>query len=132
MGFVEKGGSRSYKPWGEWEEGDYVSGIYKELGEDQYGNASYSVLVDDTNISEFKVDEMACLNSCGSMNYKMDTVQIGERIFVEYLKEGVTSKGKFEGKKFHELKVMVDESYKKVASIEEEDDDNSYDSLSDL
>lgn len=118
--FKKVKGERLYKKWKEWEVGDYVLGRLTEVGEDQFKKANYIVEVMETSFDDVPVGKNMCLNSNGSLDYRMQDVEIGTIIRVEYEGEDVMEKGPFKGKPFHMvgLEVAVGED----TSVEEDED----------
>ena len=108
--FREVGGSRTYKAWKTWEVGNFVAGKFVSQSEDQFGKNNYSVVISDTNIEGLEVGSTLCLNANGSLDYKMESVEKGDEIMVEYLGTKIAEKGAFKGKEFHDIKLMVSES----------------------
>ncbi len=111
-------GERIYKKWNEWEVEDFVVGKLIEVGEDQYKKANYIVEVIETSLEGVEVGKNLCLNSNGSLDYRMEDVEIGTIIRVEYEGEGVMEKGPYKGKKFHKVDLQI-----AVADSSEEDED---------
>lgn len=102
----EVGGSRTYRPWKDWEEGEYVGGKYIKQSVDKFGKDNYAIEVEDTNIPTLKNGEVMVLNSNGSLDYKMGEVEIGDYVQVEYTGKQVLDKGPFAGKEAHTVKVL--------------------------
>ena len=117
-------GERTYKKWNQWEIGDYVIGKLTEVGEDQFKKANYIVEVMETSFEDVVVGKNLCLNSNGSLDYRMEDVEIGTVIRVEYEGEGVMEKGPFSGKKFHKvlLEIAQEGEVEVEDSVEDEDD----------
>ena len=119
--FVEVGGNRVFKPWKEWNEGEYVSGKYLSQSEDKFGNPNYAVRIGETNIEGLEVGETLVLNSNGSLNYKMEEVEVGAEILAEYTGMMKLEKGAFTGKDCHTVKLLVAEA--DGVEADEDDDD---------
>jgi hypothetical protein len=103
-------GSTSYRPWKNWEESDYLVGKYVSQTEDNYGKPNYKVEVIEAGFSTGeapKAGTMFTFNSSGSLNKAMDEVQEGDIIKVIYKGEDTISKGKYKGKAFHSMEVLV-------------------------
>lgn len=105
--FKKVRGERVYKAWNTWEIGDYVVGTFKELGEDKFGNPNYILEVIESSIEEAVEGKDFCLNSNGSLNYKMDGVAIGSIVRIEYEGETLLEKGSFAGKTCHTVDLQV-------------------------
>lgn len=106
-------GSRHYLPWANWEVGDYVIGKYIESDTDQYGNPNYILEVIETSLTEdskgnaIEDGKNLCLNSNGSLNYRMEDIELNTILKVEYTGKTTLEKGKFKGKECHTVEVMV-------------------------
>ena len=118
MRFVERGGSVNYKPWKEWKEDDFVVGEYVNQKTDKFGKPSYTLRVIDSNI-ELQEGSSLALNSCGSLNYKMEQVAEGAIVKVVYTGTGVVEKGQMKGKDFHKVDLFVGEGGDEVESDED-------------
>lgn len=108
--FKEVGGSRTYKAWKTWDVGDFAAGKFVSTSVDQFGKNNYSIVITDTNIDGVEIDSTLCLNANGSLDHKMESVEKGDEIMVEYLGTKTLEKGAFKGKEFHDIKLMVSES----------------------
>lgn len=128
----EIGGARVYRGWKFWDEGDWLEGTYVSMGEDNYGNPSYTVKVDafefadpEKGISpdgaEVKAGCDFVLNSNGSLNYKMQSVEEGTKIKVLYDGTDVMQKGKFKGKEFHVVRLFAADGQEVEQEAEEAD-----------
>lgn len=103
-------GSSSYKPWSKWSPGDYLIGIYQSTSEDNYGKPNYRVEVVEAKFEEGdepKAGSIFTFNSNGSLQKAMEEVKENDIIKVIYLGEETLSKGRYAGKKFHSLQVLV-------------------------
>lgn len=100
-------GTRVYKKWSEWELGDFVVGKLIEVGEDQFKKANYIVEVIETSFEDIQVGSNFCLNANGSLDYRMEDIEVGTVIRVEYEGEGIMEKGPFKDKKFHKVGLEV-------------------------
>lgn len=116
-------GSRTYKKWSEWELGDFVVGKFIEQGQDQYKKNNYIVEVIETSFEDVKVGSNLCLNANGSLDYRMEDLDIGTIVRVEYEGEDVLEKGPYKGKKFHKVSVEVAESSLDTTTEEEVEDE---------
>lgn len=121
--FRKINGSKTYRPWKQWDVGEYVVGKYLELGEDNFGNPSYSVEVMETNVESFKEGTTVGINSCGGLNLAMEKICTGTVIRLEYEGTDVMEKGKFKGKEFHIVGVAVAED----ALDDSDDESDEYD-----
>jgi len=103
-------GQSSYKAWKNWSEGDFLVGKYISESEDQYGNPNYKVEVIESLMMDGtapKAGTNFTFNSSGTLKKAMEEVKAGDIIKVIYKGEGVVTKGKFKGKKFHSMEVLV-------------------------
>jgi len=103
-------GQSSYRSWKQWDIGDYLVGKYVSEGEDQFGNPNYKVEVIEAGFSEGeapKQNSIFSFNSSGALNKAMEQVAVGDVIKVIYKGEETVTKGKFKGKKFHSMEVLV-------------------------
>lgn len=103
-------GQSSYRAWKNWSEGDFLVGKYVSESEDSFGNPNYKVEVieaqfDDGNVP--KVGTNFTFNSSGTLKKAMTEIQAGDIIKVIYKGEDVVAKGKFKGKKYHSMEVLV-------------------------
>ena len=107
--FKQVMGASSYKAWKEWEIGDYVVGKYSKEGEDKFGNPTYQLEVIEAGFEEKApaVGAYFTLNSSGSLNKAFEDIEIGQVVKVIYKGEDTINKGKFAGKKYHSMEVLV-------------------------
>lgn len=109
----EIGGSRVYLNWKEWEEGDFVEGKWVDEYTDSFGNPAYVLQLADYSLSNapetIEKGGSFVLNSCGSLKAKMEKLQVGAKIRVEYAGVDKIKKGKFTGKEFHNVRVFLTE-----------------------
>lgn len=121
--FKQVGGSKVFRPWGHWTEGDSIVGKYSGTSEDNFGNTNYEIIVEECEFDEEvvtslnakkeetelvapKVGEIFVLNSCGSLENAFEKIDIDDMVKVIYTGTIVLSKGKFAGKKAHTMKVL--------------------------
>ncbi len=121
--FRKVNGSKTYRPWKEWEVGEYLVGKYLELCEDSYGNPSYSIEAMESNVESLKEGTTIGINSCGGLNLAMEKIATGSIIRLEYEGTDVMEKGKFKGKDFHMVGVAVAEDDAEVTTPESDDDE---------
>lgn len=103
-------GKSSYKAWGKWAIGDYLVGKYISEGEDSYGNPSYKVEVIEAEFEEGDTPKPATIfsfNSSGTLNKAMESVSVGDIVKVIYKGQETLTKGKYKGKAFHTMEVLV-------------------------
>ena len=103
-------GQSSYKAWKNWSEGDFLVGKYISQSEDSFGNPNYKVEVIEAQFEDGTTPKPASVftfNSSGTLKKAMEEVNAGDIIKVIYKGEDVVSKGKFKGKKFHSMEVLV-------------------------
>lgn len=103
-------GQSSYRPWNKWSEGDYLIGKYVSQSEDQFGKANYKVEVIEGQFDDGttpKVGTVFTFNSSGALNKAMEEITEGDIIKVIYKGEDTITKGKYKGKSFHSMEVLV-------------------------
>lgn len=103
-------GQSAYRPWKNWSSGDYLVGKYVSESTDSFGNPNYKVEVIEANFedgSQPKAGANFSFNSSGTLKKAMGEVSVGDIIKVIYKGEDTVSKGKFKGKKFHSMEVLV-------------------------
>jgi hypothetical protein len=103
-------GQSSYRSWKQWNEGDYLVGKYISTGEDSFGNPNYKVEVIEAGFDSGeapKVGAVFTFNSAGALNKAFEEIEKDEVVKVIYRGEDTITKGKFKGKKFHSMEVMV-------------------------
>lgn len=127
--FKKVKGARQYKKWNEWEVGDFVVGTLVEVGTDQFSKANYIIELLETSMEDLELGKNFCLNSCGSLDYKMEDVEIGAVIRVEYEGQVELEKGPFKGKLAHtvDLQIASDADVKEEdlpPAVEEDDDED--------
>jgi hypothetical protein len=103
-----------YRGYKEWAVGDIVIGEIVDFRKDDYGGMGVVINVLDCQFSKDKKKfegKKLYLNSCAIIKKSIDDLKAGMILQVEYLGVGVTQKGKFAGKDFHEvdLKVVEDD-----------------------
>lgn len=107
--FREVGGAKDYRAWDLWDNGDYVLGEYVGTGESEtvYGIQQYhDVRVKDAS---FEIGKVIRLNGNGSLDSKMEELEEGQTVKVEYFGKKVLTSGKYKGKDFHDVRVSVAE-----------------------
>lgn len=103
----EIGGSKVYLPWKEWSEGCEVIGKLTGSSLDNYDKTNWHIHVEECNFDDDLVGKTLALNHCGSVAYKMESVNIGEVVGFEMLGEVEITKGKHQGSMAHDIKVTV-------------------------
>lgn len=140
--FEQVGGSKIFRPWGHWTEGDVIIGKFTGTSEDNFGNENYDIEVsevefdqkriqyknkkgEDSVLEEPKIGDIFCLNSCGALEKAMEKCDIGDIIKVIYTGTILLNKGKFAGKEAHTMKVLraAGTPKTKTAVVEEDDTD---------
>lgn len=126
--FKALNGSKVYRRWKEWEEGDYVIGKFVDQEIDNYRKPSYIIEVEEVDfldeeaMEKWKPGARAGLNSNGLLDSIMaKKVEIGDVIKVEYGGIDIMTKGPHEGKEVHIVNVF----------LMDEEEDASDESLSD-
>lgn len=103
-------GQSSYRAWKNWDVGDYLVGKFISQGEDNFGNPSYKVEVIEAGFENADVPATGSIfsfNSSGALNKAMEEITVGDVLKVIYKGEDTVTKGKFKGKKFHSMEVLV-------------------------
>jgi len=114
------GGSKFYRGWKLWSEGDCLEGQLIDISEDSYNKPNYHIKVEKFNFElehngkYLEVGSTLCLNACGSIDHKLESYDPADKsvkIFCKftYLEEGIidNEKSKFNGKFFHDVDVEV-------------------------
>jgi len=108
--FKSVSGGSSYRAWKKWAEGDYLVGKYISESEDNFGNPNYKVEVLEASFDDGtapKAGSNFSFNSSGSLKRAMGSIEVGDVVKVIYKGEGIIEKGKFKGKPFHNMEVLV-------------------------
>jgi hypothetical protein len=103
-------GQSSYKAWKNWDVGDYLIGKYLSQVEDNFGNPNYKVEVIEAQFEDGQTPKAASIftfNSSGALKKAMAEINVGDIVKVIYKGEDTITKGKFKGKKFHKMEVLV-------------------------
>jgi hypothetical protein len=103
-------GQLSYKSWSKWSAGDFLVGKFQSSGEDNFGKANYKVEVIEASFDDEEVPAVGSIftfNSSGALDKAMEEVTVGDVIKVIYKGEETLTKGKYKGKKFHSMEVLV-------------------------
>ena len=127
--------SKEYRPWSQWEIGDFVIGKFEDQGIDNYKKACYILKVDEVFFNDeeaqekFKVGELIGLNHNGILAKVMasDDVNFGDIIRIEYQGMNTMSKGNHFGKDAHSLLIQVAEEGDDLQTGGNLSDDDSYD-----
>jgi len=126
--FREVAGSRKFRAWKEYAEGDTVTGIFTEEYKDNYGKTARVIQVesfefDDNAELNLEVGQNLVLNANGGLDFKMDGVEIGSTIKVVYEGQDVMTKGIYKGKKYHKVAVFVKDGIKNNPATPNTDED---------
>jgi len=113
--FRSLSGSKNFRPWKEWEIGDYVVGKYERKEIDNYNKDNWVLKVEEVFFQneaaeiKFGPGKMVGLNSNGSLDKVMNSgqIQFGDVIRVEYDGMSPMGKGTHEGKDAHSIIVSV-------------------------
>ena len=103
-------GQSSYRAWKKWEPMDFLVGKFLSQHEDQFGKPNYKVEVIESEFQDGtapKVGSTFTFNSSGALNKAMEEIKEGDVLKVIYKGEEVVSKGKYKGKSFHSMEVLV-------------------------
>lgn len=128
------GGAKCYRAWKLWNEGERITGKLVGITEDTYGKPNYSIEIEEMNFEHepekegymvAEVGKVIGLNSAGSLDSKMQEVEIGDIVEITY--EGTDTlpeNHKYKNKECHQIDVVVMEG--------DEDGEVSQEDLSDL
>lgn len=106
-------GQSAYKSWKKWSPGDFLVGKFQSEGVDSYGKPNYRVEVIEASFEdgeEPKVGSIFTLNGSGALTKAMGEVGAGDVIKVIYKGEETLTKGKYKGKAYHAMEVLVADS----------------------
>jgi len=112
----EIGGTRCYKPWKDWSEGDYIVGEYTGSSVDSYDKTNWhikleKVVMQDPVTSrdqELVAGMILGLNSAGTLDVKMQEVEVGAIVEIMYNgKEILPENHKYKNKECHQISVAV-------------------------
>lgn len=120
-------GARAYRPWKNWTVGDVLEGKFTGQSIDQFDKPNYSFEIinrdfefgDDEDVAKFEPGKIIVLNSCGSLDKVMESVEVGALLEICYQGQVTLEKGKFAGKDAHTLEVN------EVAYGEEDDQEET-------
>jgi hypothetical protein len=114
-----------YRGYKEWAVGDIVIGDIVDFRKDDYGGMGVVINVVDCQFSKDKKKfegKKLYLNSCAIIKKSMDDLKPGMTLQVEYKGTGVTKKGKYAGKDFHEVGLTILEDDDGSEELDEESD----------
>ena len=117
-------GSKLYKPWKEWAEGDYIIGKFVGTSIDKYRKTNWHLELIECSFSdgtELEIGKMFGANSTGMMDKVMEGVEIGQIVELLYKGTEVLTTGDFEGSDAHVTEVSI--------VTEEEDSSDDTDGL---
>ena len=122
------GGRAAYRPWKEWEVGDYIIGVFKGTKTDNYDKDNYLIEVEDvggpSKALKKLIGQTLGLNETGQLKKAMAKVEEGEIVQVMYNGMAEIEGGKYKGKEAHSIEVDL-------MSAEGEDEDEETDDLDD-
>lgn len=127
------GTKKSFRKWGDWDEGDVVLGKYIGIHEDrQYDKQHVIIEVEEAFFSDKKlakslIGQNLVLNSCGSLDKALEQLTVGDIIQCTYNGMGKIESGKYKGKEAHSVEVEImglqDEGSEEQQEDEDEEDD---------
>lgn len=125
------GGPSSFRKWDEWEEGDVLIGKLVGQREDNYGNPSWQVEVEEAQFMKKKegaalAGKTITLNSAGQLNKALEQVEEGQFIQVTYNGKSRIEKGIYKGKDAHLIGVELLEEDDGSDDSEEIDEEEEY------
>lgn len=118
-------GQSFYRPWKNWSVGDFLVGKYVSQSEDTFGNPNYKVEVIEAKFEDGKEPKEGTIftfNSSGTLKKAMEEIATGDVLKVIYKGEDTVTKGKFKGKKFHSMEVLVAPSSHKEEVVDQTED----------
>lgn len=119
-------GQSSYKAWSKWSAGDFLVGKFQSTGEDNFGKPNYKVEVIEASFDDGEEPQAGSIfsfNSSGALTKAMEEVNPGDVIKVIYKGEETLTKGKYKGKKYHSMEVLVADNKGTSKSVSSEDSD---------
>ena len=117
-------GQSSYKSWAKWQEGDFLVCKYLSTGEDSFGNPNYKVEVIEAQFEDGQVPKSGTnfsFNSSGALKKAFEEITEGDIVKVIYKGQGTIPKGKFKGKSFHDMEVLVAPATAKAVETNSDD-----------
>ena len=108
------GGARSYKAWKLWEAGEYIVGKYVGSSTDNYDKPNWHIELEEVHMVDAKASNgktleagvVMGLNSAGTLNPKMDDLEIGAIVEIVYNGlDTLPENHKFKGKDCHQIDV---------------------------
>ena len=124
MGFKEVAGTKSYVKYVDCEKGQVlVTGKYIRDIQGKYG-VQYEFMAES--------GEVVVLNKAGSLDYKMEFINEGDKIQVIYDGTVKLTKGAFAGKDAHQFKVLRDDDLSELDEDEGVEGDAGLDEFDDL
>jgi hypothetical protein len=118
-------GQSSYKSWTKWSAGDFLVGKFHSAGTDNFGKPNYKMEVVEASFDDGEIPKagsLFTLNSSGALTKAMEEVSVGDVVKVIYRGEDVINTGKYKGKKFHSMEVLVADSKGTKNTTSEESD----------
>ncbi len=121
-----------YRPWRDWEVGDYLIGVYKGSQIDNYEKSNWLIEVEEAVFVKDKKDAKALvgkvigLNSNGKLDKAMESAVVGQILQVTYNGMSEIEKGKYKGKEAHDVEVelMMVEGEDEDEEVDEDEDDS--------
>lgn len=133
MKFRTIGGSKAYRNWSLWRDGEYILGKFTGTSTDNFGKENFHIEVMETNVvfdpehhyiptrgknkgkkvfdREIEVGKVMALNNAGSLAYKMESVNEGEVVRVTYAgTDTLPEDHQYAGSDFHLIEVEVAET----------------------
>ena len=109
--FKDVGGTKMFRPWNKWNEGDMLVGKYVGTFIDNYDKEGYEIEVQSATFSDGEQISDGTLfgaNSAGGFDRKMKLVPEGSIVQIVYNgKKALGDKHKFKGSTFHDISVGV-------------------------
>lgn len=126
------GGRKTFRPWKEWEEGEFVVGKFVGMHTDQYDKECPIITVEYAEFTDMKAAKALhgkdiVLNNAGQLNKGVEKLAEGDFIKVTYQGTSEIEKGKYAGKDAHLIDVEIVEEDNGDDEEEVEEDDSTDD-----
>lgn len=120
------GGSKNFRPWKDWVEGDLVVGKRVGTHLDQYDKECIIIKVedaqwDDQDEADAIIGKEMVLNHAGQLNKAFDKIDEDEMVQVIYTGTAEMAKGKYKGNDSHTFEIDVVEEDDGSEEMDQED-----------
>jgi hypothetical protein len=131
------GGVKCYKPWKDWENGDYIVGKYIGQSIDSFDKPNFHIELEEvsmvsakaSNGSKLEAGVILGLNASGQLVPKFDSLKVGDVVDVTYRGiESLPDNHRFKGKDCHQIDVSVlEESKERELEFDYDPEGDNYD-----